>query len=1251
MGVSVGVLTIDLRANTASFSDAMGKMSQLSARTANDIKRSLEKIGTMGAAMVGSLVVGTSALIETSVATIGGLSRMAKQAGTTTEKFSVLAYAAKLNHVELGNLTGTMDKLAKASFQAQNGNHALAGVFNRLGVSISDTKGHLRDTSDMFADVAVKFSKMETGAGKAALAMAVFGRSGAQMIPLLNDYGAHQAEITEEAKKFGLVIGNDVPAKVRAYHEVITKLHAAQQGFGLQLTVAVLPALTALSERLQQLGSRFDVAKLAEAAGAKVTKAINAMVTTIDLATKHVKLLEAALVALAGIQLSKIAIPVIADLAAGGMANIGTGITKMLLGFAGLGKVIPQLAVFGNWVMYTARFVALLASEEGIATAATYVMGGVFVALGGWVTVAVLALIGLGVAIYKFRDSTVTLGGKTYELRDTWNAAWILMTKAVDTSVKLFKIMLGDIKTAWSGVVKWIADNPIVQALDLKGANERLEGYAGKFVEKAIERLKYANDKLKDKMLPKTPQFVIGALNQAKSERETKSEVGRLFAKTRTDLIPTTVIPPKKEQADTSGLGKDKESPVGKVLANLQEKLDESKQTLAAAGLEEQAQRKVAAANKASNEILKLGEEIAKQTGSKTKDYASLVDDATQALIREKNAQISDNEAKTVLGNLIGTSTRASALNVVQSNLAAAAMDKGSDAVIRQSALTQAWNELREKGGTLTQMLTRTQQIYDDSIARESLAIRGNIISLGLEMAALKINNDAMLSSVDARDAAALRSKLYALDVQIAGAATGELRDKLLALRAAMVGMNAEQKRTADLDNARSLQSPAKQYQDQTKQLNDAVDALRKLNRGAITYGESLSIVVRAQDNINELIDKMISKLLRVGNVMDGVTAFFLDMQREAISTAAIIFSAMKSAFDKLSENLAQLVTAGKTSFAEMFKDIGKQMVKANIEKGLQKGLGALGAKLGINVGKTSQRFDGSSAENALWVRMAGGPDGKVGSYVNELGDVVGGKKDSDSGSSPRKELGDLLGGGNKTGGIGTVLSALGGLFGKKSGNAGASNNGGYTNELGDVIGGGSGKSKGGFSNELGDLLGGNGKSKSGGLTNELGDALGGSSDGTDQGSGKKGGGFFGFLGALFKKKKGMSGDGSDDGGDGDGSSGGGSVAGTILGALMGALTAHAEGGPVSPGTAYLVGERGPEILSGASGHITSNVAARRMLGGAGGSTLYYSIDARGTDPAQTEQRTRTALLAVHNSAISNAVQVSAERVKRLPMK
>jgi hypothetical protein len=74
---------------------------------------------------------------------------------------------------------------------------------------------------------------------------------------------------------------------------------------------------------------------------------------------------------------------------------------------------------------------------------------------------------------------------------------------------------------------------------------------------------------------------------------------------------------------------------------------------------------------------------------------------------------------------------------------------------------------------------------------------------------------------------------------------------------------------------------------------------------------------------------------------------------------------------------------------------------------------------------------------------------------------------------------------------------------------------------------------------------------------------------------------------------------------------------GGILG-LLGNLIPHEDGGTVSPSSAYLVGEKGPEILTGTSGDIISNANSRRSMG-SGGDNHTWNIDARGNpDPAQS---------------------------------
>lgn len=109
---------------------------------------------------------------------------------------------------------------------------------------------------------------------------------------------------------------------------------------------------------------------------------------------------------------------------------------------------------------------------------------------------------------------------------------------------------------------------------------------------------------------------------------------------------------------------------------------------------------------------------------------------------------------------------------------------------------------------------------------------------------------------------------------------------------------------------------------------------------------------------------------------------------------------------------------------------------------------------------------------------------------------------------------------------------------------------------------------------------------------------------------------------------------------------GSGSNSGGFLSSLFGGF--RAEGGAVDPDKSYIVGERGPELFSPsiAGGTIVPNHA----LGG-GGSTAYYSIDARGTDPAQTEARTRRSILICHSSAINKSFKAVREHQLRTPQR
>ena len=1088
MSVVVGVLTIDLKANTASFSQSMDKMSSLSAKTANDIKRSLEKITLFGVAMAGAIATATTATIKSAIDSADALGKMAASAGTTAETLTVLAYAAGLSNVSTEDLGKGLTKLSVAAFKAQNGNTALQRVFERVGVSATGSNGKIKDSGVLMEELSTKFSKMATSGGKTALAVQLFGKSGATLIPLLNQLGEEQAKVTEEAHRFGLVMGTSTTDLAEKAHDNLDRLHLMLKGIGYSLLGAVLPALDGLLERLVAIARNANIPDLAKSFGAGVTRAIQVFGDSVDFAVTHIDLLKIALASLAGIQVAKIAIPVIGDLAASGsVGKIGEGLTKMLLGFAGLGKVVPQLTAFAGWVSYTSKFVLLLAESEGIAAAATYVFGGAIAVLTAPAVLAMAAIAALGLILYKFRDSTFALGDSTYKLRDTWNAAWIAMGWAVNSFSTWFGGQISEIKSIWSGLTSWITENRLSKFLadDFTEANNRLEGYVGKLL-----------SKLNPGKLAKA------ALDQAKNTRETS----RFLSESATDITPAlaTTKARGKEAPDTTGLGKEKEDPTNKFLANLKERLDESKQTLAAAGLEEAAQRRAIATNKANNEIMKLGQEIAKQTGSKTKDYIGLVSDEAKEIAKTTESILSENAALAALKDLIQNSARATALNISQTTLMTQATNEGGDAVRRQLAIQQAWNELRIKGGTLQQILARSQDIFSDSVAKEEKTINDNTISMGYDLAARRLITDATLKSVDAQDAAALSAKLYAIDVQIATTKVAELREGLLKQRQAMIDSNAEDQLRKDAENARDLRSPAAKGADQTQMLDSAAAALRTLNGGTISYAENLQITAKAQENFNRLTDETIRLLLTSGSASDGMKAFFLDMQRNAVTTGQIIYEALHNAFQKVGDSITELITGGKADFGKMFADVGKQMVNASVKQTLQKGLGAVGNALGINVDALKGKPDGSQG-NPLWVKIAAGVSG--------------------------------------------AAAGLGSLF-----------------------------------------------------------------SGSDEEGGDSKGGFGGFMSSLF-----------------------------------GALIPHAGGGPVSPGSAYMVGERGPEMfLSGVGGSVIPN---NRLGGDPSIGDTHYNIDARGAnDPAAIEAAVNRGIRAAAPGIAAGGAAAVYERRRRSPL-
>lgn len=207
----------------------------------------LTKFGKVAGAAIGVAVVGAAAglaaLTKAAIDNADELGKASQKMGMTVEALSRLQYAAKLSGVELSGLQTGMNALARNMAAGSD-------AFKQLGVSITNSDGSLRSSRSVIGDIADRFAGMEDGATKTALAMEIFGRSGADLIPLLNGAAAGLDAMDREADNVGATISGTTAKAAERFNDTIAKIQATMGGVVNKIMVAVLPALQSVADTM-----------------------------------------------------------------------------------------------------------------------------------------------------------------------------------------------------------------------------------------------------------------------------------------------------------------------------------------------------------------------------------------------------------------------------------------------------------------------------------------------------------------------------------------------------------------------------------------------------------------------------------------------------------------------------------------------------------------------------------------------------------------------------------------------------------------------------------------------------------------------------------------------------------------------------------------------------------------------------------------------------------------------------------------
>jgi hypothetical protein len=267
-GAQLGSFTYDMVLDYAKFEDAFTKAQRLADQRANQIKRSIQgAVDGIGDGLkdIAGKVAAAFAIDKMlefgkqAIETADQLGKASQKIGLSVESLSSLSVTAKLANVSMEDLQGGMEKFSKIAAQAAGGNKEAAAAFKAIGVSVKDANGNVRSMQDLLGDTAGKFASYGASITKTADAQAFFGKSGANLIPFLNDLGKQGfAGAREEAEKFGAVISTQTAKQAEQFNDNLSKLGIEAKGFANAVVAQLLPSLDRLSDSWVEAGKTAD---------------------------------------------------------------------------------------------------------------------------------------------------------------------------------------------------------------------------------------------------------------------------------------------------------------------------------------------------------------------------------------------------------------------------------------------------------------------------------------------------------------------------------------------------------------------------------------------------------------------------------------------------------------------------------------------------------------------------------------------------------------------------------------------------------------------------------------------------------------------------------------------------------------------------------------------------------------------------------------------------------------------------------
>ncbi len=239
-GIRAGRAFVELFADDSKLARGLSAASAKLKAWGASIRALGTKVAALGAAILGPLEAMTVAAARSGA----NLYDMARRTGLSVEALSALGYAARMSGLDIEDVEKAVYRMQKSIMGVADDLEGTTGKLDHLSLSLRDVAN--LSPEQQFALIAQRIAAIQNPTERAAAAMKVFGRTGAALVPMLEDY----ARFASQAKGFGFIKSGESAAQAKATQQAITLVIESVKSLGSAIGSILMPAMRQKLEML-----------------------------------------------------------------------------------------------------------------------------------------------------------------------------------------------------------------------------------------------------------------------------------------------------------------------------------------------------------------------------------------------------------------------------------------------------------------------------------------------------------------------------------------------------------------------------------------------------------------------------------------------------------------------------------------------------------------------------------------------------------------------------------------------------------------------------------------------------------------------------------------------------------------------------------------------------------------------------------------------------------------------------------------